>query len=666
MSKPRRALWSELPASSRYPIAVLSVAIAIAGAEILTRLLHTEPIASSLLCAVIFAAWLGLGPGLLALALSLLAFHYYLSPPINSFGFKYNLFAVDIAELPRLALFSITSLFVTFISSAQRSAKEAALQAEANAARAEREIRLVTDTIPALVWRAFPDGAVEYFNQRWLAYTGLTLEQARGWGFIDAYHPEDRASIRNLTSLSTPHGASASDLKTEVRLRGVDGKYRWFLGRAVALRDEVGNVVRWYGTSIDIEDRKRAEDALRRNEAYLAEAQRLSVTGSFGWRVSNGDIVWSDETHRIFGLDREVKPTMDLVLQRIHPDDRELVRHEINRVAEGNSDFDFEHRLLMPNGLVKYVHVRSHRVEGESGDEEIFGAVMDITSARGAQEALHAAQAELARVTRLTTLGEIGASIAHEVNQPLGAIVNNASAALRWLSRQPPNTEKVRRALTRIIDNGNRAGEVIRSIRALSNKADPRREPLDINEVINEVIALVRRELLSHRISLRTELAPALPAVFADRVQMQQVIINLVINGIEAMEAVMDRPHELVIRSCQDESDQVSITVKDSGVGIAAETADRLFGAFVTTKSNGMGMGLSICRSIIQAHGGRIWIEPNLREGAALHFTLPLHPDGSNTVVEVPSSSHIRHARSCSAPRSSAPARPRRPLAWHR
>src|SRR5215472_6628999 len=311
MSKPRRALWSELPASSRYPIAVLSVAIAIAGAEILTRLLHTEPIASSLLCAVIFAAWLGLGPGLLALALSLLAFHYYLSPPINSFGFKYNLFAVDIAKLPRLALFSITSLFVTFISSAQRSAKEAALQAEANAARAEREIRLVTDTIPALVWRAFPDGAVEYFNQRWLAYTGLTLEQARGWGFIDAYHPEDRASIRNLTSLSTPHGASASDLKTEVRLRGVDGKYRWFLGRAVALRDEVGNVVRWYGTSIDIEDRKRAEDALRRNEAYLAEAQRLSVTGSFGWRVSNGDIVWSDETHRIFGLDREVKPTMD-------------------------------------------------------------------------------------------------------------------------------------------------------------------------------------------------------------------------------------------------------------------------------------------------------------------------------------------------------------------
>src|SRR6202165_2535584 len=189
MSKPRPSLWSEPSAISCYAIAVLSVAIAIVVAETLTRLLHTEPIASTMLCSVIFAAWFGFGPGLLAIALSLLAFHYYLVPPINSFSLKHNLFAVEIAELPRLVLFSITSLFVNFVSLAQRSAKEAALQAEAKAARAEREIRLVTDTIPALVWSALPDGAVEYFNQRWLTYTGLTLEQARGWGFIDVYHP---------------------------------------------------------------------------------------------------------------------------------------------------------------------------------------------------------------------------------------------------------------------------------------------------------------------------------------------------------------------------------------------------------------------------------------------------------------------------------------------
>jgi PAS domain S-box-containing protein len=631
MSNSRPLSWTEPPAISRYAIAILSVAIAIVAAEIFTRLLHTEPIASSMLCAVIFAAWFsGFGPGLLAIVLSLFAVHYYLVPPINSFALKENIFAVDIAELPRLALFLLTSLFVNFISSAQASAKEAALQAEAKAARAEREIRLVTDTIPALVWRAFPDGAVEYFNQPWLAYTGLTLEQARGWGFIDAYHPDDRASVRNLTSLAMRDEASRSDLKTEARLRGADGKYRWFLGRAVALRDEAGNIVRWYGTTIDIEDRKRAEDALRRNEAYLAEAQRLSVTGSFGWKVISGDIFWSEETYRIFGVDPALKPTIDLVLQRVHPDDREFVRHEISRAAKRNYEFDVEHRLLMPNGVVKYLLVRSHRVKSESSDDEVIGAVMDITATKEAQEALHAAQAELAHVTRLTTLGEMGASIAHEVNQPITAVVTNAEACLGWLDRETPDLGEARSSVRDIVTAANRVAEVVRSVRALSNKADSERAPLDINEVINEAITLVQRELLSHRVWLRTELAPVLPMVLADRVQLQQVIINLVTNGIEAMDAVTDRPRELMIRSRRDESDQVSISVTDSGVGISAEHADRLFGPFVTTKSDGMGMGLSICRSIIQAHGGRIWVEPNLIEGAAIRFTLPLHQEDTS------------------------------------
>jgi PAS domain S-box-containing protein len=573
-----------------------------------------------MLCAVIFAAWFGVGPGLLATAVSLLAFHYYLTPPTNSFLLTKTFFAFDIAELPRLILFSITSSFVIVLSLTQRRAKEAALQAKTKAARAEKEIKLVTDTIPALVWSASADGAVEYFNQRWLTYTGLSFEQACGWGFVDAYHPEDRTSVRSLTSA---HAASANGQKVETRLRGFDGKYRWFLGRSMPLRDEAGNIVRWYGANIDIEDRKRAEDALRRSEAYLAEAQRLSVTGSFGWRITSGDVVWSEETYRIFGVDPAVKPTIDLVLQCVHPDDREVVRQEVNRVAEGSHDFDVKHRLLMPDGLVKYLHVRTHRVECESGDEEIVGAVMDITAGRDAQEALQAAQAELAHATRLTTLGEIGTSIAHELSQPLAAIVANAEAGLLWLDHQTPNLGKARHSVELIIKDGNRAGEVIRSIRALSNKADSQRTLLDINEVINEVIALIQHELLSHRVSLRTELAPVLPTVLADRVQIQQVIINLVINGMEAMEAVTDRPRELVMRSCQDQANKVSISVKDTGVGIATENAERLFGAFVTSKSAGMGMGLSICRSIIQSHGGCIWIEPNLTQGAALHFTLP-------------------------------------------
>src|ERR1700730_7951108 len=270
MPKPRPLLWSDPSAILRYAIAVLSVAIAIVVADILTRLLHTEPIASTMLCAVIFAAWFGFGPGLLAIALTLLAFHYYLVPPINSFSLKHNLFAVEIAELPRLVLFSITSLFVNFISLAQRSAKEAALQAKAKAAQAEREIRLVTDTIPALVWRALPNGAVEYFNQRWLTYTDLPLEQAPGWGFIEASHPDHRGAVR----ISGP--PSEDDLTTAARLRGADGKYRWFLGRPMALRDDAGNVIRWYGTSVDIEDRKRAEEALHGAPAELAQVTRLT------------------------------------------------------------------------------------------------------------------------------------------------------------------------------------------------------------------------------------------------------------------------------------------------------------------------------------------------------------------------------------------------------
>jgi PAS domain S-box-containing protein len=596
----------------------------------LTILLHTEPIASAMLCAVIFSVWFGgFGPGLFAIALSIFAFHYYLVPPINSFTWKHDIFSVDVSVLPRLVLFFITSLFVTSISAAQRSAKEAALQAEAKAARAETEIRRVVDSIPALVWSALPDGAVEYINQRWLTYTGFTLEAARGWGFINAYHPADRTSVRYLASVGTGSTASANGPKTEARLRGVDGRYRWFQGCAVASRDEAGNILRWYGTATDIDDRKRAEDALRRSETYLAEAQRLSITGSFGWRVASGAIVWSEETYRIFGVDRAIKPTIDLVLQRAHPADRELVQYELNRVTEGNHDFDVEHRLLMPDGAVKYLHVRSHRVRYESGDEEVVGAVMDVTVAREAQEALYAAQAKLAQVTFLTTLGQISASIAHEVNQPIAAIVNDAGAGLHWLEREIPNLDKARRALERIISAGKRAGEVIHGIRALSNKTNSQRVSLDINEVVNEVVVLLQRELLNRRVSLRTELAPALPVIIADRIQLQQVIINLVMNGIEAMDPVGDRPRKLNIRSLRDGPRQVLVAVEDCGVGISAESPDRLFDPFVTTKSTGMGMGLSICRSIIEAHGGRISVANNAGPGATSQLTLPL-PQGDS------------------------------------
>ena len=251
-------------------------------------------------------------------------------------------------------------------------------------------------------------------------------------------------------------------------------------------------------------------------------------------------------------------------------------------------------------------------------------SVASLFERKRAEEALRQAQTDLAHVTRVTTLGELTASIAHEVNQPLAAVVTNAEACLRWLDRGTPNLDEARRALERIIEDGNRAGEVIRHLRALSSKTETEKAPLDINDVVNEVIALVQHQLLSHRVSLRTELAPALPMVLADRVQLQQVIINLVINGIEAMQPVTDRPRELVIRSHLVEAQQVLVVVKDCGVGISAENADQLFNAFFTTKSSGMGMGLSICRSIIEAHGGRLSGSGDVGPGATFQFALPV------------------------------------------
>jgi C4-dicarboxylate-specific signal transduction histidine kinase len=251
----------------------------------------------------------------------------------------------------------------------------------------------------------------------------------------------------------------------------------------------------------------------------------------------------------------------------------------------------------------------------------------DLTEHMLASEALREAQMELAHANRVATMGQLTASIAHEVNQPLAAIIANAEACLRWLDRETPDLDKARRSVEWVIDDSNRANEVIRRVRSLAKKTDLEKIPLDINHVVNEVVALVQRELTSHQALLRMELAPALPMTRGDRVQLQQVIINLVMNGAEAMQSVTDRPRELVIRSRQEETQQVLVGVIDSGVGISAEDADRLFNPFFTTKSSGMGMGLSICRSIIEAHGGRLWATANIRHGATFQFTLPVNAD---------------------------------------
>jgi len=356
---------------------------------------------------------------------------------------------------------------------------------------------------------------------------------------------------------------------------------------------------------------------LQRSEAYLAEAQRLSHTGSFGWVPASGEIIWSDETFAIFGYDRGTKPTVELVMTRVHPEDRERVQQHIERVVREPGDWQIEHRLLMPDGSIKYLNVMSHRAHGAG----YVGAVMDVTAARIAEKSAQDVRAELERVSRATNLGELAASIAHELNQPLAAVVSDAGASLRWLDKQPSDVQRAREGLTRTIEQGVRAGDIVKRIRRLVAKSPPRKDWVDVNKTIEEVIELTRSEIQRHRISLVTCLSTELPLIWGDRIQLQQVILNLMINAMEAMSGLT--PAEFTVKSGKDDSNGVVVSVVDSGRGLEEASVDRLFEPFYTTKPNGMGMGLAICHSIISAHKGRLWATPNVPRGAVFQFTLP-------------------------------------------
>ena len=895
------------PPALSYAMAVLSVAVASIATELITRLLHAEPIASSMLCAVIFAAWFGgFGPALLAMALALLAFHYYVVPPINSFTWKHSLTDVGISEVPRLILFSITALIVAFVISAQRKATEtlrrsgddlqaaikdqkriearlldsemylteaqrlsgsgsfgwnvssgeifwseqtfqifqcdratkptlevifqrthpedrAAVQntvrqassdgkdfdheyrllmpdgsvkyvhavahavrdasgsiefvgavtdvtlareterklrrSEAYLAEAQRlsrtsswawnarrgefvyrspetyallgldpekdavsqqplwdrvhpedrdrviemvrqaigakadfetdfrialpdgsikhvhsvghpvvggdgevievigthldvteqyaakqtlqkafeeikksedRLRLVIDTIPTLVWRATPEGIPDFLNQPSLDYTGISLDDA-AVAWPRAFHPDDKKMMLRKWQRIRESGLPG---ELEARLRRQDGEYRWFLFRAEPLRDELGNIVKWYGSSTDIEDRKRTEEALRESEQRFRD-----------YAETASDWLWeTGPDHRVTRISEHfnsvgVRPSSRIEMARwdfATDAESEPEKWRLHRATlDAHQPFrGFVYRIASGSGSPVYIQTSGKPFYDASGNFLGYrGTGTDITAtirADHAEQELRKAQAELAHVTRVTMLGEMTASIAHEVNQPLAAVIANAEACLRWLDRETPDLAAARRSAEWVINDGNRASQVVRRVRALANKTDIEKVPLDLNNVVRDVIALVQRELSSHGVSLRTELAATLPMILGDRVQLQQVIINLVMNGIEAMQPVTDRQRELVIRSGQDETHGVLLSVTDCGVGISAENANRLFSAFFTTKSSGLGMGLSICRSIVEAHGGRLSASGNEGPGATFQFVLPVHQEDAS------------------------------------
>jgi len=381
---------------------------------------------------------------------------------------------------------------------------------------------------------------------------------------------------------------------------------------------------------LDLSEQKRAERALRRSEAFLAEGQRLGQIGSFSWRPATDQITWSAELYRIYELEIGVPVTLELIRSRVHPEDVTLIEKMkiVDQARDGGNDFEWQYRLLMPNHSIKYMHAVAHATRDQDGQLEYIASVQDVTAQRLAEEARDKAQSELANVARVMSLGALTASIAHEVNQPLSGIITNASTCLRMLATDPPQVEGARETARRTIRDGNRMSEVIARLRALFRKKEPTTESVNLNDAVLEVIALSIVELQKNRVVLCPELADDLPFITGDRVQLQQVILNLLRNGSDAMSTVEDRPRQLVIRTERDEGDRVRLTVQDAGIGFDPQAADRLFDAFYTTKGDGMGIGLSVSRSIIERHQGRLWATLNDGPGVAFSFSIPRTSEG--------------------------------------
>ncbi len=483
----------------------------------------------------------------------------------------------------------------------------------------EARWRSLFENVPVGVALVRPNGRFVEANPTFRKMTGYSEAELQHLTPPDITHEDDRAATEALIAARAAGMSEAPRL--EKRYRRKDGGIIW-VEVSIFRAPILGSTPLRAAVAVDITERKRTEIALRRSETYLAEAQRLSRTGSFGWKVASGDLFWSAESFDIFGYDTAPTANIAMVLQRIHPEDLAFAQRTLEPACRTGTDFDIEHRLLMPDGAVRYVHIVGRAVRDQMDELEFIGAVMDVTVAKRAEESLHKAQAELAHAARVTTLGELAASIAHEINQPLAAVASNGDACVRWLNRDPPNLDAARQVALNIVQEAHHAGDVIRSLRALAVKSGPHFTKFDLNGAIEEVLALTRGNSQRQSVALHTDLSANIQPVTGDRVQLQQVLLNLITNGIEAMADVTDRPKMLTITSKPVQQDGVLVGVEDIGTGFEPAMADRLFAPFYTTKSNGMGMGLAICRTIIEAHGGQLWAKPNVPQGTIFQFRL--------------------------------------------
>jgi PAS domain S-box-containing protein len=612
----------------------------------------------------------------------------------------------------------------------------------------EQRFRLIVDSIPGLVCTMSATGEAQLLNRQVLEYFGKSPEELKNWATSDAVHPDDLPRVISAwaSSIETGH-----PYDIEHRCRRGDGIYRWFQVRALPLRDAESRITGWYNLLTDIDDRKRAEEALQRSQFYISEGQRVAHMGSWAFNAA-GFEYWSSELFRIHGLEPSGKPpTVEEYLALVHPEDRAFMKQGITNMladhrafdftkrivrrdgeirsvrcvgvpvtqggifrgflgtgmdvtdqerlteelrrseghlaeaqklthtaswawsfterkavhlsqewyriygfdpAEGaptleeysesvhpedradwkgiteraiaeKADYDQEFRILLPNGKVRWIQTVGHPVLSNTGDLEGFaGSSTDITELKRAEqerEKLRQIEADLAHIDRVSTLGEMAASLAHEIKQPIAAAITSANTCIEWLAHEPPNLDRARAAAARIDKYGNRAAEIIDRIRSLYKNSPPQRELVDVNGIVHEIFPLLQGEAIRYSIAIRPELAAELPKIKADRVQLQQVFMNLMLNAIEAMK---DSGGELTVKS-ELQDGQVQFSVSDTGVGLPMEKMDQIFSAFFTTKPQGSGMGLAISRSIVESHGGRLWATANDGRGAIFHFTLP-------------------------------------------
>jgi PAS domain S-box-containing protein len=461
------------------------------------------------------------------------------------------------------------------------------------------------------------------------------LKAKPAWPLIlERVHPDDRALLlqrKKMESTLTKWAESEADFRIVVQ----DGRIKHLHSIAHPVTDASGQIIEVIGTVMDVTERKQVEDSLRRSERHLAEAQRLTHTASWAWRLPDPNAVEvSEEFYRIFGFDpAERVPTWEEYLERVHPEDR----FNWKSIAEGaileKADYDHEFRILLPNGIVKWIHTVGHPVLSNTRDLEGFvGSSTDITERKLAEqerEKLRQLEADLAHIDRVSTLGEMAASLAHEIKQPIAAAITSANSCIEWLSHEPPNLDRARAAAARIDKYGNRAAEIIDRIRSFYKKSPPQREVVDVNGIIQEMLTLLTGEATRYSVAMDTELAPELPKITADRVQLQQVFMNLMLNAIEAMK---DRGGELTVKS-ELQHGQLQFSVRDTGSGLPAGSVDQIFSAFFTTKPQGSGMGLAISRSIVESHGGQLWASANSGGGATFHFTLPIQVTESSPLV---------------------------------